>query len=460
MASSLEAILAHVDQHLDAALERLTALLRIPSISTDPAYAADCQRAADWLVEAVTELGFEARKYSTPGHPMVVAHTPDQQLARVLFYGHYDVQPVDPLALWVHDPFDPQLQDTPTGQVIRGRGAADDKGQLLTFVEACRAWRVITGQLPSRIALLFEGEEESGSPSLVPFLNAHAAELQAEVALICDTNLFDPQTPAITTQLRGLMAEEIVLTGANIDLHSGTFGGAAMNPARVLAQILADLHDDQGRVTLAGFYDGVPELPADILEHWAALNFDAAQFLGAVGLVHPAGEVGRSVLEMRWSRPTLEINGLNSGYTGAGFKTVLPATATAKVSCRLVGQQDPEAIRSALRAHVTARLPADCTAEFIAHAAAPAVTVNANHPACVAARQALSAEWPNPAVLIGFGGTIPIAGYFQQLLGMEPLLIGFGRDDDQIHAPNEQYHVESFRKGIRSWVRVLDALSK
>lgn len=457
--SALPDVLARVDATLDQSLDRLMALLRLPSISTDPAFAADCDRAADWLVAELAGLGLAARKDPTPGHPMVVAHGPVTAGPHLLFYGHYDVQPVDPLDLWHTDPFAPQLEDTPAGRVIRGRGSADDKGQLMTFVEACRAWIAVHGALPARISVLLEGEEESGSPSLVPYLRAHAAELKADLALICDTGMFDPQTPAITTRLRGLMGEEIVITGPDRDLHSGAFGGAAINPARVLARILADLHDADGRVTLEGFYDGVPELDPAQRAQWESLGFDAAGFLGAVGLAVPAGEKGRSVLEMIWSRPTCEINGMTSGYTGAGFKTVLPSRASAKVSCRLVGTQDPDQVRAALRAHVRARLPADCKVEFIGHSSGPASVMSTDDPAFEAARRALSDEWPRPAAFIGSGGSIPIAGYFKTILGMDSMLIGFGRDDDQIHSPNEKYDLESFHKGIRSWVRILAALA-
>jgi len=458
--SALPAVLDHIDQHIDDSLTRLLAFLRVPSISTDPAYKADCDRAADWLTGELAALGLDARKDATPGHPMVVAHGPAQDGPHVLFYGHYDVQPVDPLELWHRDPFDPAVEETPQGKVIRGRGASDDKGQLMTFVEACRAWIAVHGSLPARVSMFFEGEEESGSPSLVPYMQAQAEALKADIALICDTGMFDPQTPAITTMLRGLAKLELVITGPDKDLHSGMFGGAAMNPARVLARILADLHDDDGAITLEDFYDGVPELSNAQRAQWDGLGFDADGFLGAVGLKVPAGEKGRSALEMVWSRPTCEINGMTSGYTGAGFKTVLPSRAAAKVSFRLVGTQDPQKILDAFRAHVDARLPADCKAEILDASGAPASMMPLDNPAFEAARQALSDEWPRPAAFIGCGGSIPIAGYFQSILGMDSLLIGFGRDDDQIHSPNEKYDLESFHKGIRSWARILAALAR
>ncbi len=456
--SRLDPVLSHIDAALPDALERLFALLRIPSISTDPAFKADCDRAADWLVDDLRSIGIAAEKHATPGHPMVTGQAggPGRHL---LFYGHYDVQPVDPLELWDRDPFDPALEETEKGEVIRARGACDDKGQLMTFVEACRAWVAVHGALPLRLTVLLEGEEESSSPSLVPFLTEHGDTLKADLALICDTGLFDDHTPAITTMLRGLMGEEITIRGPSKDLHSGMYGGIAMNPVRVLSRIIAALHDEGGRVTIPGFYEGVPELPADLRAQWERLGFDETAFLGEVGLSIPAGEAGRSGLEMIWSRPTCEVNGIRGGYAGAGFKTVLPSEASAKISCRLVGTQDPEAIRESLRTMVRALVPADCEVTFHAHGGSTASVMATDDPAFEAARQALSAEWPNPAAFIGSGGSIPIAGHFKSMLGMDSMLIGFGRDDDQIHSPNEKYALESFHRGIRSWARVLDAIS-
>lgn len=454
----LDPVLDRIDADLPVAVERLFALLRIPSISTDPAHAADCAAAADWLAQDLRDMGFDARTYPTPGRPMVVGRGGDGG-PHLLFYGHYDVQPVDPLNLWNHPPFEPRLEETPQGQVIRARGAADDKGQLMTFLEACRAWKMVHGRLPCRLTIFLEGEEESGSPSLVPFLEANRDLLKADLALICDTDLFDRDTPAITTRLRGLLGEEVTITGPAMDLHSGMYGGAAINPIRVLARILASLHDETGRVTLPGFYDGVEDPSPDIRAQWDALGFDEAAFLGAVGLSAPAGEAGRSVLESIWARPTCEINGITGGYQGAGFKTVLPAKASAKVSFRLVGRQDPLAVREAFRAHVRAMLPPDCRAEFRDHGASPASVMDLSHPAFEKARAALSAEWPRPAAFTGSGGSIPVAGYFRTVLGMDSLLTGFGLDDDLIHSPNEKYDLRSFHKGIRSWARILAALT-
>ena len=454
----LSAVLDRIDATLPEATARLLDLLRIPSISTDPAFRGDCARAADWLVRNLQSLGFQAASRPTPGHPMVVAQGGSGG-RHLLFYGHYDVQPVDPLELWHRDPFDPVIEDTAKGKVIRGRGSADDKGQLMTFLEACRAWKAVHGTLPGRLTIFLEGEEESGSPSLVPFMRDHAAELKADLALICDTGLYEDRVPAITTMLRGLVGEEVTIHAANKDLHSGGYGGAAMNPIRVLARILAGLHDDAGRVTLPGFYDDVDELPEAVRAQWQALAFDHARFLGDVGLSVPAGEQDRTPLEMLWSRPTCEFNGISGGYAGAGFKTVLPAEARAKVSFRLVSRQNPDKIRKAFRDYVTARLPADCAAEFAAHGNSPASVMEIGDPAFESARAALTEEWGIPAAYIGCGGSIPIAGYFKTILNMDAMLIGFGKDDDQIHSPNEKYDLDCFRKGIRSWARILDRIA-
>lgn len=456
---SLDAVLNKIDADLDASIGRLSDFLRIPSISTDPAYKADCQAAADWLVADLATLGIEAEARATPGHPMVVGHVGDGA-PHLMFYGHYDVQPVDPVELWDRDPFDPEIEETPNGKVIRGRGAADDKGQLMTFVEACRAWKSVNGAWPCRLTFIFEGEEESGSPSLVPFLKENKDELsQPDMALICDTGLYNRDTPAITTMLRGLLGEQVVITGPNKDLHSGLFGGAAMNPIRVLTRIIAALHDDNGRIMVPDFYDGVPELPDAVRAQWEGLDFNPGEFLGAVGLSRPAGEQDRSSLEMLWARPTCEVNGIWGGYTGDGFKTVLPSTASAKISFRLVGTQDPFKIREEFRAMVREMLPPDCSVEFSDHGASPASIMSTDDPSFEAARQALSDEWPSEAAFIGSGGSIPIAGYFKEILGLPSMLIGFGLDDDQIHSPNEKYDVRSFHKGTRSWARVLAALA-
>ena len=459
--ATIEKVLAKLDDNRDAALDRLFALLAIPSVSTDPAFKNECRRAADWLADHLKGLGFEASVRDTPGHPMVVAHAKANRrdAPHVLFYGHYDVQPADPLELWEADPFAPRLVGEDDARQIVARGVADDKGQLMTFVEACRAFHE-TGGLPCNVTILFEGEEETGSPSLPGFLAANKAELAADVALVCDTSMWDKTTPAITTMLRGLLLEEVVVKAASRDLHSGMFGGPVTNPIHVLSRIIADLHDDKGRIAIANFYDGVDELPEEIAAQWRALPFDEHAFLANVGLSEPAGEENRSVLEKIWSRPTCDVNGIVGGYTAKGSKTVLPAEASAKFSFRLVGRQNPEKIVEAFRAFVKERLPADCRVEFVSHGASGALQLPIASEALTRARRALAIEWEKEPVLAGCGGSIPIVGAFKRDLGMESLMIGFGLDDDRIHSPNEKYELSSFRKGARSWARILDELAK
>ena len=300
----------------------------------------------------------------------------------MLFYGHYDVQPVDPLNLWHRPPFEPVVTDHADGRkIIVARGAEDDKGQLMTFVEACRAWKQVTGSLPVDITIIIEGEEEIGSKNFVPFLEQNKHELKADFALVCDTGMWDPNTPAITTSLRGLVYEEVRIKAANRDLHSGIFGGGAQNPIRVLTRILGGLFDDDGRITIPGFYDGVKDLPADILAQWSKLNLTADRFLKPIGLSVPAGEKGRLLIEQISSRPTCDVNGIIGGYTGEGSKTVIPAEASAKVSFRLVEGQEPARIRKAFRDYVTARLPADCRVEFGDHSSAPGDCARLEHEA-------------------------------------------------------------------------------
>lgn len=461
--ADLDSVLARAERNLDSSLETLFDLVRIPSISTDPAYAADCRRAAQLLADYLAELGFDASVRDTTGNPMVVAHHQgaSPESPHFLFYGHYDVQPVDPLHLWTHPPFEPAIRIAEDGEpVITGRGTCDDKAQLLTFVEAVRAYKEVNGNLPARLTILFEGEEECGSPSARPFLEANSDELRADYALVCDTGMWDPQTPSICAGLRGLVGEEVTIYAANRDLHSGGFGGLAANPIHVLTAMLAGLHDAQtGAVTLPGFYDGVEETPADVRQVWEALERSAPSLLAQVGLSVPAGERGRSELERLWARPTAEINGISGGYAGEGFKTVIAAQASAKVSFRLVGKQDPLRIRDSFRAYVKACLPADCRVAFAAHGASPAIQLPYDSPILARARAALSDEWPNPAIVVGGGGSIPIVGDFGTILGMDALLIGFGLSDDRGHSPNEKYNLSSFRKGIASWVRILAAIS-
>jgi acetylornithine deacetylase/succinyl-diaminopimelate desuccinylase-like protein len=379
----------------------------------------------------------------------------------VLFYGHYDVQPVDPLNLWKTPPFEPRIETLPDGRkIIVARGACDDKGQAMTFIEACRAFKTVTGKLPLPITMMIEGEEECGSKNLFGFVRDNADEFKLDLALVCDTAMWDQKTPAVTTSLRGLVYEDVKIICADRDLHSGVFGGAAQNPLRLLSEILGAMWDANGRVTIPGFYDGVKELPADIKADLKGLGLTPEKFLGPIGLKQPSGEKDRMLIEMITTRPTAEVNGMIGGYTGEGAKTVIPGEASAKVSFRLVGEQNPEKIRDAFRAFVRSRLPADCKVEFGNFGLAPAIQLSFDNPALTKARAVLADEWGHKAVAVGAGGSIPIVADFKSVLGMDSLLVGFALDDDRVHSPNEKFDLTCYHKGIRSWARILDALAQ
>lgn len=456
----MEKLLQTVDTALPAALDRLFAFLRIPSISAQPAHAGDCRRAAEWARDILAEMGFNARLSETSGHPGVIAQnfSAGPNAPHVLFYGHYDVQPADPLELWHADPFEPHLVDGPRGKRIVARGAVDDKGQVVSFMEACRAHLDVYGKLPVRLTILLEGEEENGSPSLVELLTNERNNLKADFVLVADTNMWNFETPAITTSLRGLAAIEVRLHGPSRDLHSGLFGGVALNPLFALVQILGQMKDADGHILLPGFYDNVRPVPTEQLHAWSGLGFDVKEFLADCELHHPAGETDQIALAQLWARPTAELNGLYGGYQGEGSKTIIPSHATAKLTFRLVAGQDPVKILDRFEDFVTERLPPDAKVEFMRGGAAPGYSLPADAVFLKAAQQALASEFGKPAALIGCGASIPVVEAFKTHLGIDTLLVGFGLDDDCIHSPNEKFELACFHRGTRAHARLLAAL--
>jgi len=464
--TTADSVLAQLGSMEADAQSRWLDWLRIPSVSAQPAHDADCRRAAEWACAQLREVGFSARLVETRRHPVVLAHfsgageggTPHPG-PHLLYYGHYDVQPPEPLELWNSPPFDPNIVQGANGPQVVARGAVDDKGQTAMWLAAFRAWHAAAGALPLPITVVIEGEEEIGSPNLDDFLRAHAAELAADAAVISDTSMWDVETPAICTSLRGLVYMQVDLQAASRDLHSGHFGGSALNPLNALSHALGQLHDEAGRVTLPGFYDGVAEVPAERRAGWESLHFSEADFLGEIGLSVPAGERDRDGLERVWARPTADINGMWGGYAGDGAKTVIPAKAGAKVSFRLVPGQDPARVADSFRDFMQARVPADAKLSFRVFGCSPGMAVPTDSALVAAGRQALEAEYGKPAVLIGGGGSLPVVESFRRILGLDTLLMGFGLEDDRIHSPNEKFDVVCFWHGTRSHVRLLAALA-
>jgi acetylornithine deacetylase/succinyl-diaminopimelate desuccinylase-like protein len=459
--ASIDRVLNFADERLPQSMDRLFELLRFPSVGTDPQHHGDCLMAAKWLESELRAMGFAANLRQTTGHPLVHGeYRPKQQSAatpHVVFYGHYDVQPADPLELWHSAPFKPEIRASKPGRKsIYARGSSDDKGQVMTFLEACRAILKVHGTLPFRLTVLIEGDEESDNSHLDRFLKANRQAFRSDVAFICDTELWSDVTPGINIMLRGCICEEVTIRGPRVDLHSGDYGGAALNPIRALTRILADMHDAKGRVTIPGFYDGVKPPPAAVRKAWAKLNFPMKQFLSDVGLAIPAGESAFSGLEQMWARPTAEFNGIHGGYRGVGIRTVIPAEATAKLSFRLVGGQNPRKIRKALREFINARLPRDCRATITTQAGdSSGITVSSTSRWVGAAQKSLAGEWGRAPVLMGNGASIPVVESFKKHLGIDSLMVGFARGDDGQHSPNEKYDVDCFHKGIRSWARII-----
>lgn len=441
------AVTDYLQTHQDQFLEELKTLLRIPSVSADPAFQPAMKQAAEFLHQQFLGLGFTSEIVATAGHPIVYAEwLKAPGMPTVLVYGHYDVQPPDPLDQWTTPPFEPTIRD---GKIY-ARGATDDKGQFFTHMKAAEAWIKATGALPVNLKFVIEGEEEVGSNNLDHFLESNKHRLRADVAVISDTSQYAPGTPAITYGLRGILACEVTLTGPKKDLHSGIYGGAVANPAIMLSRLIAQLHDDQGRIQIPGFYDDVLPLTAAEREQFAALPFDEPAFLTEVGSPAVWGEAGFTATERRWARPTCDVNGLTSGYQGVGPKTIIPSKASAKITCRLVPHQDPEKLVSALQQFLQARCPASVTLSFKSYHGCPPFVFDPTSRYIDAARTAITDAFGTAPVLIREGGSIPVVATFQKILGLSTLLLGWGQNTDNLHSPNEHFTIADFQRGIHA----------
>ncbi len=460
----MQEVLGYAEKNRERFQADLFEWLGMASVSTDPAFASEVRRAADWLVTRMQNLGLKTRLVTTRKHPIVIAETePVPGTPVVLVYGHYDVQPPDPLNEWTTPPFQPAVRD---GKVF-ARGATDDKGQMLTHLFGTEAWLRTVGKLPVQIKFLIEGEEECGSHSLHELLRGEydngtsiVESLANDIVVISDSSQYGAGQPAITYGLRGIAYYELRLTGPSQDLHSGGFGGAVTNPANTLCRILGQLLDDEGRVTLPGFYDAVVDLTKEERKQFADLGFDDAAFMKSVGVSGMQGEAGYSTLERRWARPTCDINGLWSGYQGEGAKTVLPARAGAKFSFRLVPNQNPQQISESLTEWLQERIPPGITMELIDRHGAVGSMVPLDSPFMAAAGAAIQSGFGTAPVFIRSGGSIPVVNEFASRLGSDTLLLGWGQDDDNMHSPNEKFSLDDFQRGILSSAHLWSEIGK
>jgi acetylornithine deacetylase/succinyl-diaminopimelate desuccinylase-like protein len=447
----LESVLATIDQRRDASLSQLKELLSIPSVSTKPEHKADMLRCATWLADQLKHAAMTVQIHPTAGHPIVLAknkHEPGRKT--VLVYGHYDVQPPEPLDLWLSPPFEPTVRKTETGsEAVYARGAVDDKGQVWAHIEAITAWQA-HGGLPVNLIFLIEGEEEIGSENLEAFVRSHQDQLKADIAIISDTSQFAEGIPAITYGLRGLCYAEIFLTGPDHDLHSGSYGGAVPNPANILCQLIASMHSADGKVNLPGFYSDVVPLTQQERDAWRQLPITEEEFAKSVGISAGNGEAGYTSTERTWGRPTLDVNGITTGYQGPGAKTVIASKASAKISMRLVPNQDPQKIQAAFEQAVRERLPKNVKYEIHWHGASPAAIVPIDSKPTQLATEALAIGFGTKSTFIRGGGSIPVVGLLKTVLGVDTLLVGFGLPDDRIHSPNEKFNLSGLYGGTRT----------
>ncbi|MFG0248355.1 MAG: dipeptidase [Phycisphaeraceae bacterium JB051] len=448
----LQDVLEYLDKQHNAAVDRMVDLLKIPSVSTDSAYAKEVRKAAKWVNQHLQEAGLQSQICETDRHPIVLAtncDSPDapKDAPHILYYGHYDVQPPDPLEKWDTPPFEPTIRDN----AVFARGSSDDKGQVCCILEALMAWKKVAGKIPVRVTVLIEGEEECGSGSLHSFVETHKEKLKADVCVISDTTMWKPDTVAITYGLRGLLYFDLKLHGPSRDLHSGMYGGILANPCNEMTRVLGKLFDDDHRVTIPGYYDNVQPVTAEEQEQWDALDFDEMKdCLTPVGVDTPFGEADYTTLQRRWARPACDINGLYGGYGGEGAKTVIPSFAGAKVSFRLAAGQHPDHIAEIFEKWLREQDTHGCKWEITNFGGAVPVAVSQNSPYMSAAAKAINQSSGKEPVLIREGATIPVVGQFKEDLDLDSLLIGFGLTDDAIHSPNEKFNLDCFRLGYRT----------
>ncbi|MEZ6056853.1 MAG: dipeptidase [Planctomycetaceae bacterium] len=457
MTESVQAAINYLADHADEHLRQLQEFLAIPTVSAISGHAGDCRRGAEWVHQQLVDAGMTAEIVETAGHPIVYGEwTGAEGAPTALIYGHYDVQPADPLGEWTTPPFEATLRD---GKLF-ARGATDDKGQLFTHIKSVEAWLKTAGRLPVNVKFVIEGEEEVGSNNLDNYLESHREELACDVCVISDTAQYGDGIPAITYGLRGILACEITLQGPKQDLHSGVFGGAVANPVNVLSKMIGSLHDESGHIRVPGFYDDVVPLTDEERKGLAALPFNEGAFCESIGIPAPHGETGFTSLERRWARPTCDVNGMFGGYQGEGPKTIIPAKATAKITCRLVPHQDPHALTAAVEAYLRAQCPPGVTMTFQSFHGAPAVLCDRTSPFMEAAREAVAAGFGKAPVLIREGGSIPVVGSFKRILGVDTLLLGWGRNTDNLHSPNEHIHLADFQNGTRASAHLWNTLGK
>jgi acetylornithine deacetylase/succinyl-diaminopimelate desuccinylase-like protein len=457
----LERVLATLDSRKHQSLTALKDFLRIPSVSTKPEHKSDMLRCANWIVDQLKFAHLDAKVMETRGHPCVVAR--NKHVAgrpTILFYGHYDVQPPEPLELWNSPPFEPTVRKDDNGfDAVFARGAVDDKGQVWAHIEAITAWQA-HGGLPVNLIMLIEGEEEIGSENLEEFIRQNKTLLSADLCLISDTGLYARGVPSICYGLRGLVYEEVKITGPSHDLHSGGYGGVVPNPANVLVEILATLHNPDGSVNIPGFYDDVAPITPEEKAMWQKLPHSDERLAKELGLTALSGEAGFSTLERNWARPTCDINGLSGGYQGPGAKTVIGSWASAKVSMRLVPNQDPNKIQQAFRKAILDRAPKNVKVEFTidGHNGWPVVTP-IDTKACKLAAEAVKIGFGAEPTFVRGGGTIPVVATLKRELGLDSVLVGFGLPDDRVHSPNEKFDLECLYAGTRTAAALYDRLA-